>query len=385
MNGQETKVLVLGGTGAIGTELVRILADQGIQVKVSTRIPREPGNGNIHYLIGNAHDETFLKSVLAEKYDVIIDFMVYSTEEFYRRAEILLGSTDQYIFLSSSRVYADAGRAHAITEESPRLLDVCEDEEYLATDEYALAKARQENVLRNSRYRNWTIVRPYITYNNERLQLGVFEKEKWLFRALQGKSIVFSEDIGEKTTTMTFGRDVAAAIAALTAKPEALANEFVIAGSDTLKWKDILDIYLNELEIFSGRRPKVYWEKDIKEMVKMVGGRYQIYYDRLFERRFDNKKICDICDNKLTFVPIKDGVTKCLQEFITKKYSFGRIDWKFEAYADRLTREHTKLKEIAHSKDKIRYFMWRYMPMITAFIQKFRGGIFQKLISSSRV
>lgn len=54
---------------------------------------------------------------------------------------------------------------------------MCRDEDYIKTDEYALQKARQENILLGSKYKNWTIIRPYITYNKERLQLGVLEKK----------------------------------------------------------------------------------------------------------------------------------------------------------------------------------------------------------------
>ena len=53
-----------------------------------------------------------------------------------------------------------------------------------------LTKALQENLLRASGYKNWTIVRPYITFSDIRLQLGVYEKEQWLYRALQGRAIV---------------------------------------------------------------------------------------------------------------------------------------------------------------------------------------------------
>lgn len=50
--------------------------------------------------------------------------------------------------MSSSRVYADSQTP--ITENSPRLLDVYKEEEYLKTDEYALSKARQEDILHRS-------------------------------------------------------------------------------------------------------------------------------------------------------------------------------------------------------------------------------------------
>ena len=98
-------------------------------------------------------------------------------------------------------VYADSKTL--ITEESPRLLDVCKDRSYLKTDEYALAKAREENILLESMQKNWTIIRPYITYNVERLQLGAIEKDIWLHRALHDRSIPLPKDVATHQTTMT--------------------------------------------------------------------------------------------------------------------------------------------------------------------------------------
>ena len=48
-----------------------------------------------------------------------------------------------------------------------------------------------------------------LPYYNNRLQLGIFEKEIWLQRALDGKKIVFSRNIASKYTTLTYGYDVA--------------------------------------------------------------------------------------------------------------------------------------------------------------------------------
>lgn len=45
------------------------------------------------------------------------------------------------------------------------------DSQYVQSDGYAIAKAKQEDILRNSDFINWTIVRPYITYSDARLQL----------------------------------------------------------------------------------------------------------------------------------------------------------------------------------------------------------------------
>lgn len=79
MNIKETdkmKVLVFGGTGAMGTHLVEMLSKSGISTVVTTRKNRPPRN-NIKYLQGDAHEISFLHTVLEEHWDAIIDFMVY--------------------------------------------------------------------------------------------------------------------------------------------------------------------------------------------------------------------------------------------------------------------------------------------------------------------
>lgn len=116
----------------------------------------------MQYRQGDAKDPAFLRELLSERWDAIVDFMVWSTAEFADRVEQCLNATGQYVFVSSYRVYADSP---VIAEDSPRLLDVVDDSDYLKTDEYALAKARCENMLFESGKKNWTIVRPAVTYD----------------------------------------------------------------------------------------------------------------------------------------------------------------------------------------------------------------------------
>lgn len=203
-------ILVLGGTGAMGAPLSKLLVASGNNVYVTSRSAHKSCE-RLHYLQGNAKDEIFLKACLSRMhYDAIVDFMSYSTNQFDRRARLLLQSTKQYIFISSARIFAES--KVPLTENSPRLLETVQDLEYKKTDEYALAKARQEDILYQSGFSNYTIVRPSVTYNTYRLQLGALEKENWLYRALKGRCIVFSNDIADKYTAMTHGDDVAKAI-----------------------------------------------------------------------------------------------------------------------------------------------------------------------------
>lgn len=91
------RILVLGGTGAKGVPLIEILEDQAHEVFVTSRKER-CNNKNIQYILGDAHDEVFLRELLIQQYDVIIDFMVYSTIQFNRIYKMFLDSTSHYIF-----------------------------------------------------------------------------------------------------------------------------------------------------------------------------------------------------------------------------------------------------------------------------------------------
>jgi nucleoside-diphosphate-sugar epimerase len=349
-----TKVLVLGGTGAMGKHLVNLLASDGFQVTVTSR-NAQPVTENVRYIEGNAQDLRFLEKVLGETWDVIVDFMVYGTSAFKRRLALFLNSTHQYVFLSSSRVYADS--REPIRENSPRLLDVTEDKEFFATDEYSLAKARQENTLIESGKKNWTIVRPYITYSEDRLQLGVLEKEEWLYRALHGRPIIFSKEISEKLTTLTYGLDVASAMKALIGNSQAMGEVYHITSNRSILWKDVLEIYLQVLEKHLGQRPHVLL-LDIKKFLKCRHAKYQIIYDRMFDRCFDNKKMAEYVDLDV-FHSVEVGLKFCLESFL-KDPVFKNINWRSEAIKDRITGEVAILSEINGLKQKIQYLIFRF-------------------------
>lgn len=348
------RVLVLGGTGAMGNHLVKLLSDKGVETVVTTRSNRK-AEGKIKYVQGNALEIEYLKTILVDKWDAIIDFMVYSTTDFNERVNLLLASTSQYVFLSSARVYA--GTTIPIKETSPRLLDVTEDAEYLSTDEYALTKARQENILINSGHSNWTTIRPYITYSEDRLQLGVLEKEDWLYRALHGRAIVFSSDINTKNTTLTYGLDVSKGILAIIGSKSALGEVFHITVNYSIQWNDVLNIYLDVLEKHLGKKPKVILS-NLDSFIECHPAKYQIKYDRLFDREFNNSKINTFIDTS-QFVNTREGITKSLEKFLENP-KFKYINWRTEAFKDRLTKEHTSLIEIKGLKQKLKYLLYRY-------------------------
>ena len=353
-------ILILGGTGAMGTYLCKSLDDGYNSITVTSRKEHVSDSPNLKYIRGNAKEISFITELLAsEKYDVIIDFMNYNTYEFKERYKIFLKQTSQYIFISSARVYAESD--FPLTEDSPRLLDICQDQEYLSTDEYALSKARQENMLINSLSKNYTIVRPSLTYSSERLQFAISEKEEWLYRALHDRSVVFPKDMVNIKTTMAWGGDVAGAISKLVGNEKAFGEIVHIAGRTSNTWDEIFDIYQNVFKDKTGKEIKVFMPEDSLEVGQTLGRFYQIKYARRINRSFNNKKLDDII-GPFQFLSPEEGLKKCLADFLDKINRFNPIEARPHAYFDRLTGEHTSLKEFYGDKRKLKYIILRYSP-----------------------
>lgn len=310
-NASKKRVLLIGGTGAIGTYLAPELASRGFDVFVTSRSERESTTEGITYVQGNARvDEAFMEEQLRQHYDAIVDFMVYNTGGFKNRYEQFLDSTDHYVFLSSYRVFADAGMT-PLTEESPRLFDVVDDPDYRATDEYALTKARQEELLHRSERTNFTIVRPAITYSKERFQLGTMEAREFIGKAVCGKAVPFAEEMLDKQTTMSWAGDVAKMIAPLVLNEAAFGETFIVSTAEHHSWREIIDIYHEQIGLTVKPVP-------LKKYQNKIGRPWQIKYDRMYDRIVDNSKILAFTGLKQSdFLPLKDGLSRELEQFLS--------------------------------------------------------------------
>lgn len=344
-----SKILLLGGTGAMGKYLVDELALKGDEVFVTSRHSHE-GREHVEYIVGDAHRLAFVRETIERvKPDAIVDFMVYSTPEFVDRYKFFLGAVKHYIFLSSYRVFAGNS---PLDENSPRLLDVIQDEEYLMTDEYGLSKAREENLLRNSGCSNWTIVRPSITYSKSRFQFGCLEAGIVCYRALQGLPVVMPKEMLDKQATLTWAGDVARMLSRLILNPDAMGEDFNVVTSEHRTWREIAEIYRKEI----GLRVK---EVSLEDYLG-VCSKYQTIYDRMFDRVMDNRKVLRVTGlNASDLTPIEVGLAHELSEFKERpSYQYG-VDIGASGMLDRLCGSHTCLMGMT-LKQKLMYYMSRY-------------------------
>lgn len=324
MVSNKRRALLLGGTGAMGQYLTPMLANDGWDVTVTSRSSHPSDAPGVGFIKGSARNIDFLRDVLSNKWDVVVDFMVRGTGEFRQILDLLLSSCSQYVYLSSYRVFADSP---VITERSSRLLDVSDDAVYLSTDEYALAKARQEDLLRRSGSGNWTIVRPAITYAQGRFQLCTLECDTWLPMTLAGHPVPLATEMLSKQTTMSWGGDVALMIARLSGSSEALGEDYNASDSRHQSWADVAEVY-------KGLVPLEVREVPLCDYEGAAGAVYQCRYDRMFDRVIDNSKILaatGLSEGEL--MGIEEGIPRelgaCLRDPKLRsagKRQLGRLD-----------------------------------------------------------
>ncbi len=303
------KVLVLGGTGAMGVYLVPMLAKMDYKVDVVSLDGGESSNPYIKYIKAeNAKDPVYIAELLKNDYDGIVDFLIYGTAEFKEKYRRLLENTGHYIYLSSYRVYAN--EEHPIKETSPRLLDVIKEEPFISSEDYSLYKARGEEVLKASEFANWTAIRPAITYSKRRFQLVTLEADVIIERARHGKTVLIPHQAMDVQATMSWAGDVAKMISRLLFNDAAKRETYTVATAEHNPWRVVADYYNEHIGL-------KYEEVDKEDYISFISPdknlhvRWQLEYDRMFDRIIDNSKILNITGMKQSeLMPLRDGLKR---------------------------------------------------------------------------
>lgn len=285
------KVLVLGATGAMGKYLVPRLADMGCAVDAVALDDFPVVHPNIRSIAANSKDLKFRTELLRNNYDGIVDFMIYSTSEIPLFLPEIADAAGHYIYLSSYRVYD--GIEVPVKETSPRLIDSSGDALLRNSDDYCIQKARGENVLRSFGRKNWTIVRPAITYSLLRYQLVTLEAHCTVARAKTGRAVALPETAKDVQATMSWAGDVARMIAGLLFNEKAFGEAFTAATAEHRTWGEIADYYKDICGLRSIWVDQTDYLKCVVPEYERFPfpGRWQLVYDRLFDRVMDNSKI----------------------------------------------------------------------------------------------
>lgn len=317
----QKKILVLGAAGTMGGHLVPKLAECGYHVDAVFLGIAPYDHPNINKIVADGKDPALRKTLLQNKYDAIIDFLYYYTADLMLYIPQLIENTGHYIFLSSYRVYDDSPTP--ITENSSRLLDTSKDVFLVNSDDYSIQKARGENIVRNFQKKNWTIVRPAITYSLMRYPLVTMQSMATVVRAKLGKTVVLPETARDVQATLSWGGDVAEMIARLVFNEKAFGETYTVSTAEHHPWGEVVQYYQDACDM------KVLWleqtdylravYKDYEE--HPYTNSWQLWYDRLFNRVIDNSKIlADTGMKQCELMKLADGlkyeISRCPEYFI---------------------------------------------------------------------
>ena len=275
------KVLLIAGGGTLGLYTAKELLRLGHAVDIICLDEMTSDNENLRFFKANATVE-YLKELFAlNRYDGIVNFIHYNNyEDYIPYHELLSRNTDHLIFLSSYRVYADL--EHPITENAPQLIDVIKDHQaFIEGDNYGLSKSKAERFLADNPYpKNWTVVRPVISFSDKRLDIILTSGNRVVEAAKTGEVLKLPIEAKNLTAGLDWAGNSGKLIANLLFKKECIGEAYTISSAQNLKWCEVTDIYTELLGV------KFEWAPaDFPEHF------WHWKYDRAYDRAVDNSKV----------------------------------------------------------------------------------------------
>ena len=292
-------VLLIAGGGTLGTYTAEELLRLGYRVDVICLEDKSSGHADLRYFQANATLE-YLKDLLRQThYDGIVNFIHYPDyRDYIPYHELLSKNTEHLIFLSSYRVYAD--KEHPITENAPQLIDVVSDDPLFHEKEnYALAKSRAERFLADNPYpKNWTVVRPVISFSERRLDINMVSGHTVIDAAKEGKPVSLPLEAKNLTAGLDWAGNSGKLIANLLFKKESVGEAYTISSAQNLTWEEVANIYSELLGVKFEWIPADYSYDN-----------WNWRYDRIYDRKIDNSKVLKATGlSKADFKSIKEGV-----------------------------------------------------------------------------
>ena len=360
------RVLLIGGSGTLSTDTTRLCIKKGYEVYLFNRGNRNIFSGdNLHYLLGDINNNEQAKKIIADlQFDVVIDYLTFDVDTLKNRITLFNNHCKQYIFISSATVFKNTDQI--LTEDSPK----GDTGWAYAQNKYLCELYLQDHKNEFNFY--YTIVRPYITYDDRRIPFPVITKRSYwslIDRIKRDKAILICDD-GNAKLTLTHTLDFAVGIVGLFLNEKAENNDFNIVGDTIGTWNDILRI----VEEFVGNKAKVIYIPS-----ETLGGDFttqktELLCDKRHSHVFDNSKIKDAVPEFKTSWNLHDGLNHTLN-YLSGTPELQKVDKYWNNTIDVLSSKYSKkLGEKVSIKQEIVYFLQehRYLRIIGRCARKLK-------------
>jgi len=303
------KVMLIGGTGVLSKDIAKKCIEANLELYMinrGTRLQYAPKGA--HIIIGDINNPASLKSNLQDlDFDVVVDFLSYTSEQLSRSLKLLRDKCKQYIFISSATAYSKENPDEFITEETP-LINF--DWDYAKNKIECERMLEEEYKINNLQY---TIVRPYITYGTTRIPFALISKNQhWTLidRILNDKPIVIWDD-GKAICTLTHTEDFAKGVVGLFGNLKALRQGFHITSDEHISWQEALE----KIGESVNKKVKIIYipSKMIEDEMQEMRG--ELTQDKSITRKFDNTKIKSAVSNFQCTTMFSDGIKKTIEHY----------------------------------------------------------------------
>ena len=332
------KVLLIGGTGTISTEITRLLAKNGHEVYILNRglrsidLPEQ-----VTVIQGNIDDEEEVKNKLKGlNFDTVCEFIGFVPSQLERDYRLFGGKTKQFIYISSASAYQKPLSNYMITEGTSLSNPYWK---------YSRDKIACEDFLMNM-YREHgfpvTIVRPSHTYCERSVPLGVHgDNGSWqvIQRMLEGKPVIIHGD-GTSLWTMTHSIDFAKAFVGLIGNIHAIGEIFHITSDESLTWNQI---YKTIADCLGVEFKPYYVPSDFLAAVGNYDFTGGLIGDKANSVVFDNSKIKRAVPDFTATIRFDSGVKEAIA-YIMQHEECRQEDREFDEWCDRIIAALEKAK-----------------------------------------
>jgi nucleoside-diphosphate-sugar epimerase len=318
------KVLFIGGTGIISSACSQRAVDAGIDLYLLNRgKTSRPIPSQAKIIQADARQkESFQQAIKDLQFDVIVDWIAFTTDHIKLDYEVLAGKTKQFIFISTASAYQTPPASLPVTEETPL------DNPFW---QYSRDKIDCENMLMHL-YRDHnfpvTIVRPSHTYDRTMLPC----RGGWttIDRMRRGKKVVLHGD-GTSIWTLTHHEDFAKGFVGLLGNDKAIGQAYHITSDEWLTWKQIYEILADAAG--ASLDPVYVPSSIINEYDAEMGA--GLLGDKMHSMIFDNSKIKSLVPDFQCTIPFADGAKEILRWY-DKDPSRQKIETHYNEMSDML-------------------------------------------------
>jgi nucleoside-diphosphate-sugar epimerase len=231
------RVLFIGGTGVISAAAAERAVAVGHRLTILNR-GREtlrPTPEGAEVLKADIRDTASVRAALGSRmFDVVVDFVAFTTDHVAADLELFAGRTGQYVFISSASAYQKPPARLPILESTPLRNPFWQYSRDKIACEDMLVKAYREGGFPA------TIIRPSHTY--DRTMIALTGGWTDIARMRAGKPVVVHGD-GTSLWTLTHSSDFAKALVGLLGLPQAVGDSFTITSDECLPWNAIYEIF----------------------------------------------------------------------------------------------------------------------------------------------